>query len=85
MGALVVHQSQGIVIKDPKDAAADWGHLNSAYDVVNTWSLHHAQTDCFSHFASYAFGGYSHKNVNIFCTAVVGFIGYDQKTRDNST
>jgi hypothetical protein len=85
VGALIAHQSQGVVIKDPKQAAEDWGRLNPAYDVVNTWSLPHPTTECFHHFDKYDFGGFTYKNVNIFCTAVVGFIGYDQKSPNNGT
>ena len=79
LGTFIAGGSQGVVINEPEDAARDWGHLNPTYDVVDTWSLDHAPTECFHHFDQYQNRGTVYYNVNIFCTAVVAFIGYDRK------
>jgi hypothetical protein len=81
LGAFVALQSQGVVIKEPEEAAADWG-IRAAYDAVGTWnSLNNPTFDCFRKFNEYDMKktNTAYFNAVIFCTTLVSIIGYDRK------
>jgi hypothetical protein len=81
LGAFTTSQSQGVIMKNAPDAAADWG-IRSAYDAVSTWgSLNNPTFDCFRRFPQYDMKKQQilYTNAVLFCTTLISIIGYDRK------
>lgn len=81
LGAFRTSQSQGLIIKEPEDAAADWG-IRSAYDAVGTWTyLNNPSFECFRRFPQYDMKKTHtiYTNAVIYCTTLISIIGYDKK------
>ena len=81
LGAFRTTQSQGLIIKDAQDGAADWG-IRSAYDAVGTWTYLNAPSlDCFHRFPQYDMKKSQtiYTNAVIYCTTLISIIGYDKK------